>query len=73
MIERDLALQARSVLSNCIAVMVEDEHVGIVTAPPSGGEEAHAERLSQLGADVSAVASALAVILRRTEVIHAGS
>ena len=65
MIEPEIASQARSLLSNVVISLVEDEHLAIVSIPAD--EAAHAERLHQLGSDITAIADALAVILRRAE------
>ena len=65
MIEPEIATQARSLLSTVVAILVEDEHAAIISIPAD--DAAHAERLHQLGSDITAIAAALEVILRRAE------
>ena len=66
MIDPELAHRATRLLSNVVGELVEDEHVALVTVPARGTEPARLERLAALGRDVTALALALEVILRRS-------
>ncbi len=66
MIDPELAHRATRLLSTVVGELVEDEHVALVTVPTPGAEPARAERLAALGRDVTALALALEVILRRS-------
>lgn len=65
MIDAEVATAAVSLLSNAAVSLMEDEHLAVVSIPAD--QAAHAERLRQLGSDITVIAAALAVILRRTE------
>ncbi len=65
MIDPELAQRATRLLSTVVGELVEDEHVALLTVPVRGAEAAQAERLAALGRDVTALALALEVILRR--------
>ena len=73
MIEPELAREAGPLLSTAIASLVEDEHLAMVSVPPRGSEAARAGRLAALGRDVTALAVALEVILRRSAEVGGGA
>lgn len=72
MIDPELAAKATPLLSTAIAELFEDEHLEMVTATPAGVRAAHAAKLAALGRDVTALALALEVLLRRSAVEDAG-
>ena len=72
MIDPDLAATASPLLSTAIAELFEDEHLAMVTLTPSVLRAAHAAQLAALGRDVTALALALEVLLRRSSNADSG-
>lgn len=68
MIDEETAERAVLLLSTVIGELVEDEHVAMIV-PPRGrsAAEGHAERLEQLGRDLTTISAAITVVLRRTD------
>ena len=66
MIDAELAVRATTLLSTAVVELFEEEDLDLISIPARGTELARAERLAALGRDVTALALALEVILRRS-------